>query len=113
MSKLEKALEFYSKTKQNFFNDVSIYLQHGFVYSDPDSIALAKPVKMDDGDPTNKWIHSSQADAWYVHFALGENSLKKMCDKIPFKLSHIGFSRVLKNKEIKYYKSENFFRRIK
>ena len=67
MSKIEEALTFYKKINQDFYRDLSIYIQHGFVYSDPDSIALAKPVRMMDGDPTNKWISPNDADAWYIH----------------------------------------------
>jgi len=115
MSKIQEALTFYAKIDRDFYKDLSIYIQHGFIYSDPDCIALAKPVKMMDGDPTNKWINvrNDKADAWYIHFALGEGCIKKMCDRIPFTLPYIGFGRVLKNKKIKYYKSKNFFRRIK
>jgi hypothetical protein len=112
MTKLEKAVKFYDKINQDFFRDVSIYLEHGFVYSDPNSILLAKPVKKNDGCPINKWIEHDDADAWYVHFAIGENCFKQWWSKIPFKLSYIGFGRALKNKKINYYKSENFFRRI-
>lgn len=113
MSKIGEALTFYKKIDQDFYRDLSIYIQHGFVYSDPDSIILAKPVSKNDGCPINKWIKPNQADAWYIHFAIGENSFKKWWSKTPFKFSYIGFGRALKNKEIKYYKSKNLFRRIK
>lgn len=113
MSKLQKAFELYAENKQDFFRELSIYFQHGYVFSDPISLILYKPVKIDSADPINEWVKPEDADAWYVHFAYGKGCIKKLCDQIPFRLPYFGYSRALKNKPIKYYKSEKFFRRLK
>ena len=114
MSKLEKALELYSHfPKQDFLRELSLYMQRGYVYSDPNMIILFKPVSTSSANPINEWFKLEDSDAWYVHFALGKGYLKKLCEKFPVRLPFFGYSRILKNKPIRFHKSETFFRRVK
>lgn len=86
------------------------YLRHGYCYSEPDMLALARPCDHEDPD---RWVEPDKADAWWVELAIGEKALPTLISKIPFNLKYIGWRRGFKGKDKpRFYNLERVVRNI-
>jgi hypothetical protein len=78
-----------------------IFLEHGYCYSEPDCLGLAKPCRK---DAPLEWINKDEADAWWVHFVYGPGAMGKLLNKLPFDLPMVGWNREFKgSKSVRFY----------
>lgn len=93
MSAIQTAILLYG----NEFSRVhGLYSQYGYVYSEPNCIALARPCIMDD---YISWCKTEDADAWWIEFVCGPGALHKLLGRLPFDLPRIGWVRGFKGKD--------------
>lgn len=102
---MPSAIDYALKTYGPEFARVhGLYLEHGFTYSEPGMLALARPVVRDD---RQKWLGPDEyrfADAWWVEFVVGDEALGLLYMHIPFNLPYIGWAREFKGKpQARYY----------
>ena len=90
MSPIEQAKSYYQSKGWSFEQDLGFYLCHGYVFSTPDRLLLAKPVRKEIGE--SDW-HPSNPDCWYVHYAAGKNTLNWFVAQAPFFLPYMGWMR--------------------
>jgi hypothetical protein len=76
LSPIEQAKAYYQSKGWSFEQDLGFYLCHGYVFSTPDRLLLAKPVRKEIGEAD--W-HPSQPDCWYVHYAAGKGKPPSSC----------------------------------
>ena len=102
MSAIQHALQLYGP---DFARIHGAYLEHGFTYSEPEMLGLARPC---DSSDYTKWIDAKDADAWWVELVIGPRSLPILLSKIPFDLPKIGWRRDFKyNRPPRFY---NFYK---
>jgi hypothetical protein len=110
MKPLEEALAFYAKTGGDLMADISAYATlGGYVFMTPHSLILFKRVKKDAGKPDEQW--NTGGDAWYVRFAAGKDAISEFIERTPYPLPHIGWSRVHKNRPVKWFDFKTVLRR--
>lgn len=101
MSAIKDALSLYGP---EFPSVHGLYLEHGFTYSEPGMLALARPVVKEN---YKRWLGPDEyrlADAWWVELVVGDDALGILYLHIPFNLPHIGWSREFKGKpEARFY----------
>lgn len=90
MSPIEQAKAYYQSRGWSFEQDLGYYLCHGYVFSTPDRLLLAKPVRKDVGQ--EDW-HPDTPDCWYVHYAAGRNALEWFVAQAPYFLPYMGWTR--------------------
>ena len=90
MSPIEQAKAYYQSKGWSFEQDLGFYLCHGYVFSTPDRLLLAKPVRKEIGEAD--W-HPSEPDCWYVHYAAGKGALQWFVGQAPFFLPYLGWTR--------------------
>ncbi len=90
MSPIEEAKAYYQSRGWSFEQDMGYYLCHGYVFSTPDRLLLAKPVRKDVGQ--DDW-HPDTPDCWYVHYAAGRNALEWFVAQAPYFLPYMGWTR--------------------
>ena len=111
MSPFIEALKFYEKIGDDLMKDIAAYATlGGYVFITPHSLMFGKAVRKDNGTPDTQW-NVANPNAWYVRFAVGENSISDFISKIPYPLPFVGWSRVTKNKEVKWYNFNKIQRR--
>jgi hypothetical protein len=98
MGALRDAIELYGS---DFSRVHGLYLEHGFCYSEPKMLALARPCNSED---YQKWIPLHEADAWWVELVIGPNAMGTLYSKLPFELKSIGWAREFNGKpEPRFY----------
>lgn len=113
MNILAQAKDLYDKCGIDMNKDIATYAAHGYVWINPKSFLLAKPVSSkSDVHPQDQW-NVEDADAWYVRSALKPCGLKELLKLVPYPLPFIGWTRHLKNKPTKFHKFETLKRKIK
>lgn len=104
MGAIQYALQLYGP---DFSRIHGLYLEHGYCYSQPDMLALARPCVMARHED---WVDKTDADAWWIHLVIGENALWSLYRHLPFVLPYIGWERTFKGKpQPRFYK----FRKLK
>ena len=93
MSAIQDAISLYGAD----FNRVhGLYLEHGYCYSEPTMLILARPC---DSKHISTWITDvSKADAWWVELTIGKTAMEHMRQHIPFPLPLVGWMRAFKGK---------------
>ena len=93
MSAIQDALSLYGT---DFPRVHGMYLEHGYCYSEPTMLALARPCN---SKHVSTWITDvSKADAWWIELVVGEYALGTLFEHIPFPLPLIGWMRAFKGK---------------
>lgn len=87
MSAIKQAIELYGS---DFPRVHGLYLEHGYCYSEPEMLALARPCVS--GDHL-RWVSPNEADAWWIELAIGKDALSILYSHIPFPLPKIGWAR--------------------
>ena len=77
-----------------------IYLEHGYCYSEPTMLALARPC---DSTKPHLWVGEKEADAWWIELVVGKDSLRHLYEHLPFPLNLIGWAREFKGKPQKRF----------
>ena len=90
MSALLAARSLFENHGQNFEEQLGWYLGRGVVISLPDRFIMAKPINASRGD--DEW-DVRDADAWYVHVAVGANCLGWFMRQAPFRLPLLAWRR--------------------
>lgn len=98
MSAIRNAIELYGS---DFSRVHGIYLEHGYTYSDPDILALARPCCI---ARPQSWVELRDADAWWVQLVIGHGALAALYNHLPFPLPKIGWARDFNGKrEERFY----------
>ena len=92
MSAIQDAIKLYG---DDFARLHGLYLERGYCYSEPTILALARPCNTED---YRLWVEPRDADAWWVEFVVGPNSLGILISHLPFSLPKIGWQRDFKGK---------------
>lgn len=109
MNILAQAKDLYDKCGIDMNKDIATYAAHGYVWINPDSFLLAKPVNSkSDVHPQDQW-NVENADAWYVNMAVG--NVKDFISKIPYPLPFVGWMRETKNQPMRWYDLKRIIRR--
>jgi hypothetical protein len=87
MSAIAEAIKLYGP---DFPRVHGLYLEHGYCYSDPNALALARPCIQSN---YTLWVDPEEADAWWVELVVGLLGLAKLYSHIPFPLPKIGWAR--------------------
>jgi hypothetical protein len=111
MSVLHKVKELYDALGQDMFMDISVYMEHAYIYKGPTYLILGKPVRKDDGEPEPQW-NVSNPDAWFVHTAVGIEHVSDFFNFMPYELPFVGWKRRVKGQGIKWYDLNRLKRRI-
>jgi hypothetical protein len=90
LNPIEEAKDYYKSKGWSFEQDLGFYLCQGYVFSTPDRLLLAKPVRKDVGE--SDW-HPEHPDCWYVHYAAGKDALSWFVSKAPYYLPFLGWMR--------------------
>jgi len=111
MKPIEQAKAHYLSHNLNFEQDLGYYLLNGYVHSTPEQFIMFKPIEAKDGEKS--W-NPVTPDAWYVHYASGNNSLFWFINKAPYYLPNIAWMR---NKgasaqQLKVYDSKRLYDRL-
>ena len=108
MSAISEALNIYGS---DFPRVHGLYLEHGYCYSEPSMLALARPC---DSSDYKRWVSPHEADAWWVEMVVGENALSILYSHIPFPLKQIGWAREFKGRPqprfYNYYKLKHLLK---
>jgi hypothetical protein len=111
MTILNEVKKLYDRLGMDMFRDISMYMEHGYVFKGPDYFLLGKGVKKDGGDPKNQW-NVKCPDAWYVQAAVGDNQVSHFIKCIPYPLPFVGWKRRIKDKGIQWFEFDKLQRRI-
>ena len=87
MSAIAEAIKLYGP---DFPRVHGLYLEHGYCYSDPNALSLARPCIQSN---YTLWVDPEEADAWWVELVVGLLGLAKLYSHIPFPLPKIGWAR--------------------
>lgn len=108
MSALLAARSLFANSKQDFETQLGWYLQHGVVISTPDRFLMAKPIHAARGD--DEWA-VKDADAWYVHVAVGHGCLRWWLQQAPYSLPKLAWRRMKDPaNSLRVYPTESFLR---
>jgi hypothetical protein len=91
LSAIVAARSLFNEHGQDFEQQLGWYLTRGVVVSTPDRFIMAKPIRADRGD--DEW-GVKDADAWYVHVAVGDGALRWFLSQAPFALPKLAWRRV-------------------
>lgn len=109
MNILAQAKDLYDQCGIDMNKDIATYAAHGYVWINPNSFLLAKPVNSkSDVHPQDQW-NVENADAWYVNMAVG--NVKDFISKIPYPLPFVGWMRETKNQPMRWYDFKKILRR--
>jgi hypothetical protein len=92
MSAISEAIQLYGA---DFSRVHGLYLEHGYCYSGPTVLVLARPCIESD---YKRWVSVEEADAWWVEMAVGPLGLLALYSNIVFPLPKIGWAREFKGK---------------
>lgn len=90
MNALRTAIALYG---DDFSRVHGIYVRHGFTYTDPDHIGLARPCRE---EAPLEWCEFKDADAWWVELAVG--GVGELLKKLPYEFPRIGWAREFKGR---------------
>jgi hypothetical protein len=90
LNPIEEAKDYYKSKGWSFEQDLGFYLCQGYVFSTPNRLLLAKPVRKDVGE--SDW-HPEHPDCWYVHYAAGKDALSWFVAQAPYSLPFMGWMR--------------------
>jgi hypothetical protein len=111
MNPLKAGLDFYAKTDGDLMADISTYAtMGGYVFITPHSLMFGKAVRTDNGSPDDQW-NVTAPDAWYVRFAAGKDAISEFISRTPYPLPWIGWSRVSKDRPVKWFDFKTVLRR--
>ena len=93
-------------------SDLEYYLKFGYVFCAPDRFLLAREIKREDGGKS--YVPPGHGDCWYVHMAVGENSIPWFIKQAPYMRQWVGWARGFKrgNNTINYYSFERLKRKF-
>lgn len=103
MGAIQEAIKLYGA--DTFSRLHGLYSEHGYVYSEPSMLALARPCNSLE---PHKWIETRDADAWWVELVVGKDALRHLYAHIPFPLAKIGWRRDFKSGH--YPRFYNFYK---
>jgi len=104
VSPIEAAQAYYRSQGWSLEQDLGYYLCQGYVFSAPNRLLLAKPVRKEVGEPD--W-HPETPDCWYVHYAAGDGALEWFVKQMPYYLPFLGWTRNKGvNREFRAYPTE-------
>jgi len=91
-SAIYQAKELYHTHGLNLAKDIGAYLEHGVVIKFEDRMMLARPINL--GRP-REWLAATgdEADAWYVHLAIGTGLVRWFIAQMPYFLPSIAWRR--------------------
>jgi hypothetical protein len=75
---------------KNFEEELAFYLEHGGVISLPDRFIMGRAIQLSLGEDV---INPPNPDCWYVHCAVGKNSVLWFCNQAPFRLPYLAWRR--------------------
>ena len=111
MRPMEEALEFYEDVGGDLMADIAAYSTlGGYVFITPHSLMFGKAVRTDGGSPDGQW-NVTAPDAWYVRFAAGKDAISEFISRIPYPLPFVGWSRVSKDRPVKWFDFKTVLRR--
>ena len=110
MNAFLKAIEVYQREScaRTFNEDLSWYLEHGFVFSRPDLFMMGRPVSQYAGYDAITGLfkfNSKACDCWHVHLFAG--NIAPAFQFMPWSLPWISFER---NNELRFWRMENMSR---
>jgi hypothetical protein len=113
MTALRTAIEIYAQLGRNFAEVHGQYSEHGYVFSTPQWLIMARPVRRDNPgawlkvqDIGQAFPSCPEADAWYVQIAVGRGALGRFVQHMPFHLPFICWRRSLKDasQRLRFYR---------
>lgn len=111
LSPFEQAKAVYDRepSRRTFWDDLTLHLLNGFVFSTPDYFVMGRPVLKDAApefivDPHCKYP-KEQADCWMIYLMAGDTG--KAWDVLPWDLEFICFER---NNELRFHLLEDVIR---
>lgn len=111
MNAVFQAKQMFLENGLNFEEQLGWYLANGVVVSNKDKFLMAKPISLQDGD--DSWS-SSKPDCWYIHCAIGVQSLKWFMQQAPYALPKLAWRRIKdKNNALRVYNWQDFKRLAK
>lgn len=110
MKPLLEAISVYGKEacSRTFNEDISWFLEHGFVFSRPDFFVMGKPIirGADSSQVTGLYkFPSSDCDCWHIYLMAG--NIAPMFSIMPWPLPWVSFER---GNELRYYQTESIHR---
>jgi hypothetical protein len=112
MTILNKVNELYKDLGQDMFRDITLYMEHEYIYKGPTYLILGKAVRRDGGEPEGQW-NVKDPDAWFVHTAVGVEHVEDFFNFMPYQLPFVGWKRRIKNKGIQWFDFNKLKRRFK
>jgi hypothetical protein len=91
---IKQLKEMYDAKGWNLDSDLKEYFDKHYIYSSPDCIILAQ-------------LHDTH---WYIHAAVGRGWVKFFINIMPEFRPYVSWARGLRNKELKFYKTERLQR---
>ena len=100
---IQQAAKLYEDKGLNLAKDLEYYLKYGYVFCTPDKLLLAREIKKDDNGES--WVLPGTGDTWFVHFAIGKDSIKWFIDQAPSPRKWVAWARQFKMpaRDIRYY----------
>lgn len=110
MKAINEAKTMFALKGFNFEQHLAWYLQSGIVISRDDRFLMAKKINHARGD--DEW-NPEDADAWYVHCAVGKGSLEWFLLQAPVRLPYLCWRRIKQGENrLKCYRTETFERLV-
>jgi hypothetical protein len=75
---------------ESFEKNLTFYLEHGVVISLPDRLLMGRAIQLELGEDV---LYPPKPNCWFVHCAVGDNSVTWFCDQAPVKLPYIAWRR--------------------
>lgn len=100
---IQQAAELYKDKGLNLAKDLEYYLKYGYVFCTPDKLLLAREIKRDDNGES--WVPPGTGDTWFVHFAIGKDSIGWFIKQAPSPRKWVAWARQFKEspQDIRYY----------
>ncbi len=112
---IEEASKLYDEdSPRSFTEDLSFYLEKGYVYSGHDFFIMGRPItRRDDRFALDYGFSYKNPNAWFVHLAAGKGALRKFLDVAPFALEWVCWHKQkLDRAKLNYYKWETYKRKV-
>jgi len=109
MNAIVEAKKMFVEKNLNFEEQLSWYLLHGVVISQPYQFLMAKPIRAGVGD--DDWF-PDKPDCWYIHCAVGKNSFQWFLSQAPYNLPKLAWRRVKDGENRLRVYNTNTFQRI-
>lgn len=114
MNAYDEAAELYRGQGKDISSVIVDYIRcDGYVFLQPDRLLIGRPVI---GDRFNEWLPRNrfgEADAWFVHLAVGRDILPWFLGQMPFYLPNLCWQRGFKgNERLHRIKTETLKRKL-